>query len=158
MEMINTFKECLFQPLLVQSLKHNKHKTVAYDLNGITNSNNWFEDSSGLCFIPDLVEFNVTFDGDINSPFFRWSEATVYSIVSTEPEILYTDDSSRFTHEQFDLIMKQLINIFSGDIIPLPTQLMIGEMLLHEQFSFKMNYDIKLFPCVSDGKLGFEAI
>lgn len=158
MEMIETFRDCLFQPLIVQSITKNKHKLVVYDVDTITNSSNWFEDGSGICFIPDLVQFEITFDGDINSPYFKRSNATVYSIVATEPMILYTDTSSRFTQEQFGLIVKQLINIFSGDIMDIPQSLMIGEQMLKDSFSFKMNYDIKLFPCVNDGKLGFEAV
>lgn len=154
---VTDIKASLFRPIMIIKESAHDQTIVSYSVDSISNSDNWYQDACGLCYIPDLVKIEVTFDGDINDPLcFDEENATVFSIISTKPEFMDSDDP--VTDKQHHLIVGNIINCFSGELMALPHSLQIGNELSDLEWSYRIVGNCKILPCVVDGQLAFEAI
>ena len=153
---VKDFTESLFRPMMVLKEQPDRQTIVAYHPETIIDSDNWYQDACGLCYIPDLVKIEVSFDGDLNDPYFNDIEATIFSIVATRPTFLSEFDD--ITDSQNQLIIGNIINCFSGEIIPIPTSLQVGNELSQFEWSYRIINDCKIMPCVVDGQMVFEVI
>lgn len=153
---VKDFTSSLFMPFMIQKESFDEQTTVAFNLEGIMNSEAWIEDPSGLCFIPDLVKIEVTFDGNINSDDFDESKAEIFGIVATCPKFL--SDGEMIGEHQNTNTLKNIMNCFRGDMIALPKELSIYNDLLGLQWSYRIALDQRIYPCVVDGNLVFECI
>lgn len=152
------FTDSMFLPLMIQRECANDPATVAYNLHGIIDNGSWIEDSNCICYIPDLVKIELTFDGDINEDDFDPWKAEIFSIVATTPKHFIDDPSTELSHHQNSNTIKNIINCFSGAVIALPDELTIANELLSDAWSYRVVMDQKIYPCVVDGNLFFECI
>lgn len=153
---VKDFKDSLFRPLMVMKEQGSDPTIVSYASQAIADSDNWYQDECGLCYIPDLIKIEVTFDGDINDVYFDDREATIFSLVTTRPSFI--TDEFNISDNQNQLIIGNIINCFSGELMPIPTSLLIGNELSEFAWSYRIINDCKILPCVVDGQLAFEAI
>lgn len=157
MEMI-AFTESLFLPLMIQKESFDEHAIVAFNQEGIVNLGKWIEDDSGLCYVPDVIKIELTFDGNINDyETFDPVKAEIFSIVATRPKNI-VDDGKILTDDQNTNMLKNIINCFSGEVMRLPKELQIGNDLLSDSWSYRVAVDRRIYPCVSNGDLVFECI
>jgi len=155
---VSHLTESLFLPLMIQREMFDEPTMVAYSRDSILNLNTWIEDDIGLCFIPDIIKIELSFDGDVNDPNkFDPSKAEIFSIVATEPPFMIGNDDA-FTENQFSNMMKNIINCFSGDMIALPKELQIYDDLLRQEWSYRIRVDQRIYPCVQDGSMAFECL
>ena len=153
------FTDSLFMPYLLQRECFNEPDVVAVNIETIMDSGRWVEDEDGVCYIPDLMKLEISFDGDINShKDFDIFKAEIFSIVGTKPNFLNDEQESSLTRSQHSTTMKNIINCFSGNLMNLPEQLQIYDDLLHRTWSYRYINDVRLYPCVVDGNLVFECI
>ena len=145
-------------PYMIQKESFDNPMIVAYNLEGIMNASSWIEDESGICFIPDLVKIELTFDGDINSNDFDDLKAEIFSIVCTTPKFALDDSSSDITEPHNTNILKNIFNCFNGEMIALPDELLIYKDLFDNCWSYRISHDHRIYPCVVDGNLVFECI
>ena len=153
---VKDFKDSLFRPLMVMKERGSEPTIVSYASQAIADSDNWYQDECGLCYIPDLIKIEVTFDGDINDVYFDDREATIFSLVTTRPSFI--TDEFNISDNQNQLIIGNIINCFSGELMPIPTSLLIGNELSEFEWSYRIINDCKILPCVVEGQLAFEAI
>ena len=157
MEM-TAFTESMFIPLMIQKESFDEHAIVAFNQEGIMNLGKWIEDDSGLCYIPDIIKIELTFDGNINDiETFDPVKAEIFSIVATRPKS-FVDDVELLTDDQNTNMLKNIINCFSGDVMKLPKELILGEDLMRDAWSYRVAVDQRIYPCVVNGDLVFECI
>lgn len=157
MEM-RAFADSMFIPFIIQKDSFLEKSTVAYNIQGILNSTDWVEDDIGICYIPNLIKIELTFDGDISSNTFDYMKAEIFSIVATRPKSFSDDDQSDMTEDQHTNMLKNIMNCFSGKMIDLPEDLNIVEYLLNDSWSYRILMDCSLFPCVAGGTLLYECL
>lgn len=155
---VKTFTESLFVPLMIQKETFGYPDLIAMNMEGILNSTNWVEDDvSGICFIPDIVKIEIAFDTNINDiANFDPSKADVFSIVATKPKFLYVE--GEMTDDQNTNMLKNIMNCFDGDMILLPEELRILSSLFECNWSYRISLDHCIYPCVSEGRFGFECL
>lgn len=154
MEM-SKFLTAQFQPLLIEldSYDHNQY-IMSYNPEFVLGCDMW-EMRDGVCIIPNLCKIMFTFDGDITSKEFDPSKSSIYTIVCTRLGLM--DNTGEIDESTSKLIWRQIINIFTSDIIKLPPELDISKLLDDHDASFIIIDDVTLFPCVLNGKLTFDA-
>jgi hypothetical protein len=157
MEM-KAFADSMFVPLILQKDSFLEKSTVAFNWQGIVNSTNWIEDDSGVCFLPNLIKIELTFDGNIAADDFDEMKAEIYSIVGTTPKSFQDDDSIEMTDDQNTNMLKNIMNCFSGKMIDLPEELNIVEYLLNDDWSYRVMTECAIYPCVIDGSLLYECL
>ena len=155
---VKHFIDSLFMPYMVQKETFDSPMIVAYNLEGIMNSSTWIEDESGICYIPNLIKIELTFDGNINSDDFDDSKAEIFSIVSTTPAFALEDSYSAIDEHHNTNILKNIFNCFSGEMIALPKELTIYNDLFELPWSYRFSHDHRIYPCVVDSNLVFECI
>ena len=111
---VKHFIDSLIMPYMIQKESFDNPMIVAYNLEGIMNASTWIEDESGICFIPDLVKIEITFDGDINSNEFDDLKAEIFSIVCTTPKFAIDDSYSDISEHHNTNILKNIFNCFNG--------------------------------------------
>jgi hypothetical protein len=157
MEM-RAFADSMFVPLILQRDIMIGQSTVAYNWQGIANSTQWVEDDSGICYIPNLIKIELTFDGDITSEEFDPLKAEIFSIVGTTPRSFVNDDSQTMSEDQNTNMLKNIMNCFSGTMIELPNDLKIIKELLNDSWSYRVLTECAIYPCVVDGCLVYECL
>ena len=155
---VKHFIDSLFMPYMVQKETFDSPMIVAYNLEGIMNASSWIEDESGICYVPNLVKIELTFDGNINSDDFDEFKAEIFSIVSTTPTFALDDCMSDIGEHHNTNILKNIFNCFSGEMISLPKELSIYNDLFELPWSYRISHDHRIYPCVVDGNLVFECI
>lgn len=96
-----------------------------------------------------------TFDGDITYKEFDPSKSSIYTIVCTRLGLM--DEDGEVDECTSKLIWRQIINIFTSDIIKIPPELNITKLLDDNEASFIIIDEVTLFPLVLNGKLTFDA-
>lgn len=155
---VKAFTDSLFLPLMVQREFFDDNLMVAYDSDCIMNMDTWVEDMSGLCYIPDLIKIELTFDGDINSPKFDPSKAEIFSIIATKPKSFVNDDDPMMTEDENSNMLKNIMNCFSGSMFNIPKEMHIFNNLIEDHWSYRVCLDVKIFVCVVNGSLAFECL
>jgi hypothetical protein len=157
MEM-KAFADSMFVPLILQKDSFLEKSTVAYNWQGITNSNQWIEDDTGVCFLPNLIKIELTFDGNIMSEDFDELKAEIFSIVATTPKSFIGDDGPSMSEDQNTNMLKNIMNCFGGQMIELPEELNIVEYLLNDRWSYRVILARSIYPCVVNGCLFYECL
>lgn len=154
MEM-SKFLTAQFQPLVIEydSYEDNRY-IMAYNPEFVLGCGMW-EMRNGVCIIPNLCKIMFTFDGDITSKEFDPSKSSIYTIVCTRLGLM--DEDGEVDESTSKLIWRQIINIFTSDIIKIPPELNITKLLDDNEASFIIIDEVTLFPLVLNGKLTFDA-
>lgn len=157
---IKDVTDSMFLPLMIQrELDIENIYTVSLNHDYLMNSGLWVEDVSGMCYIPNLIKVELSFDGDINDiENFDRLKSEVFSIVATAPKFIVDDLTPNITDDQNTNMMKNIMNCFSGKMMELQEDFILFDSLIEHPWTYRISMDHRIYPCVVNGTLAFECI
>lgn len=137
---MKAFIDSQFSPLVIDLLDADGNHFSAVNQQMLLNMKGW-QMINGIPTLQGLVRIVFTLDGNITSETFDYTKANVYSVVSTRPKFMNSDDD--LPESITRSVWMQLQNIFSSSDFNIPA-------LIPDPFNVANEYDDSSFMIIDD--------